>query len=148
MRKKDELTRPDTCMAHAHPNEMVFVLLSRDPAAPAAIRAWASERIRLGKNEAADPQIVEALQCANTMQAEGRKWADFPRTEDAPGSAKERISKIREIASNLGHPSEGLCDPHQVSKALLLIASLFETNGVLDAPPHPYVLKDGHLVPR
>lgn len=74
MRKKDELARPDTCMAHAHPDEMVFVLLGRDPAAPDAIRTWANKRIELGKNDRFDPQIVEALDCADTMEIEGRKW--------------------------------------------------------------------------
>lgn len=74
MRKKDELSRTDTCMAHAHESEMVFVLLSRDAAAPIAIRAWVAERLRLGKNTEADEQIVEALACAATMEREGRKW--------------------------------------------------------------------------
>jgi phage-related baseplate assembly protein len=55
-------------MQHAHPNEMVFVLLSRDAAAPVAIRAWVAERLRLGKN------VVEALVCAQTMEVEGRQW--------------------------------------------------------------------------
>ena len=53
---------------------MIFVLLGRDAAAPVAIRAWVAERLRLGKNVATDAQIVEALDCAKTMEAEGRKW--------------------------------------------------------------------------
>ena len=39
MRKKDELTKEHTCMQHAHPEEMVFVLLGRDAAAPAGQQA-------------------------------------------------------------------------------------------------------------
>ena len=74
MRKKDELSKDHTCMRHAHPNEMVFVLLSRDSAAPVAIRAWVAERLRLGKNVDTDEQIVEALACARTMESEGRQW--------------------------------------------------------------------------
>lgn len=74
MRKKDELSKQHTCMQHAHPNEMTFVLLSRDVAAPVAIRAWVAERLRLGKNNDGDEQIVEALACAATMEAEGRQW--------------------------------------------------------------------------
>ena len=74
MRKKDELSREHTCMQHAHPEEMVFVLLSRDAAAPVAIRAWIAERLRLGKNVDTDEQIVNALECANTMEVEGRAW--------------------------------------------------------------------------
>jgi hypothetical protein len=78
MRKKDELSRSDTCTAHAHPEEMLFVLLGRDAAAPAAIRAWVGERLRLGKNTPHDEQIKEALECARTMEAEGRKWVRCP----------------------------------------------------------------------
>ena len=74
MRKKDELTRQHTCMQSAHPEEMTFVLLSRDAAAPVAIRAWVAERLRIGKNTDADPQIVEALECARTMEDEGDRW--------------------------------------------------------------------------
>jgi hypothetical protein len=76
MRKEDELSKKHTCMQHAHSKEMVFVLLSRDAAAPAAIRAWVAERLRLGKNTKTDKQIVEALACAQTMETEGTKWRD------------------------------------------------------------------------
>jgi len=74
MRKKDELSQHHSCMSHAHPEEMTFVLLGRDAAAPFAIRAWCAERIRLGKNDPSDCQITEALECADTMEVEGRKW--------------------------------------------------------------------------
>lgn len=74
MRKKDELSLEHTCMSSAHPEEMVFTLLSRDPAAPVAIRAWVAERIRIGKNTAGDAQITEALACAETMESEGGRW--------------------------------------------------------------------------
>jgi hypothetical protein len=74
MRKRNELSNEHTCMQHAHPNEMTFVLLSRDAAAPFAIRSWVAERIRLGKNAEGDEQITEALACAQTMEDEGRKW--------------------------------------------------------------------------
>lgn len=80
MRKKEELVEgASTCMGHAHPEEMVSVLLSRDAAAPVAIRAWVAERLRLGKNVDTDEQIVTALACAQTMESEGRLWAGpFP----------------------------------------------------------------------
>lgn len=79
MRKKDELSKEHTCMRHAHPDEMVFVLLSRDAAAPVAIRAWVAERLRLRKNVETDPQIVDALECARVMETEGRLWTGpFP----------------------------------------------------------------------
>lgn len=70
MRKRDELSNPNGCMSRASDDEMTFVLLGRDAAAPAAIRAWITERIKLGKNTPCDPQIVEAEECARTMEAE------------------------------------------------------------------------------
>jgi hypothetical protein len=69
MKKQEELTNPNSCMSRAKDDEMTFVLLGRDAAAPYAIRAWAEHRIRLGKNSLADPQIIEALKCADAMEA-------------------------------------------------------------------------------
>lgn len=68
MRKQDELENPSSCLNKAKDGEWLFVLLGRDAAAPVAIRAWVAERIRLGKNSADDPQIVEALACAEFME--------------------------------------------------------------------------------
>lgn len=68
MLKMEELKNPQSCMSRAKPEEMTFVLLARDPAAPDAIRHWVHERIRLGKNQPTDPQIQEALGCAKTME--------------------------------------------------------------------------------
>ena len=70
MRKRDELNHPASCMNRARENEMTFVLLGRDAAAPIAIKAWCRERVRLGKNLPDDPQIVEAYECAVTMELE------------------------------------------------------------------------------
>lgn len=71
MRKDRELI--EGCMAKAKDDEMTFVLLGRDVAAPATIRFWVNERIRLGKNVAEDPQIVEALECAKIMEGESNE---------------------------------------------------------------------------
>ena len=68
MIKREELTNPKSCMSRAKDDEMTFVLLGRDAAAPATIRFWVDERIRLGKNCLMDPQIVEALECAASME--------------------------------------------------------------------------------
>ena len=70
MRKFWELTNPHSCMFRAKDQEMTFVLLGRDLAAPVAIRAWIAERIRLGKNQPDDAQIIEAEACARTMESE------------------------------------------------------------------------------
>lgn len=70
MRKRDELTDPRSCMSRARDDEMTFVLLGRDAAAPAAVRAWIAERIRLGKNSPADEQIIEAQNWIDTVLRE------------------------------------------------------------------------------
>lgn len=70
MRKIPELFNPFSCLSKAEDHEMLFVLLGRDVAAPATIRFWIEERIRLGKNKPSDSQIVEARRCANTMARE------------------------------------------------------------------------------
>lgn len=71
------------------------MLLSRDAAAPVAIRAWVAERLRLGKNTELDPQIIEALDCASTMELEGRKWVGAA-THYPPGMGEESRRLHRE----------------------------------------------------
>lgn len=73
MIKRDEEKRADSCFNRALPDEWLFVLLGRDAAAPATIRAWCAERIRLGKNEPGDAQVSEALECAAEMERKGGK---------------------------------------------------------------------------
>lgn len=73
MRKCDELTNPRSCMSRAHDSEMVFVLLGRDVAAPAAIRFWVGERLERGKNVPDDPQIIDALATAAAMEEDQRR---------------------------------------------------------------------------
>lgn len=95
MRKHDELSLKSTCLQSAHQNEMVFVLLSRDAAAPSTIRFWVEERLRLGKNVRTDEQIVEALACALTMESEGRKWVGAA-SHYPPGMGEESRRLHRE----------------------------------------------------
>jgi hypothetical protein len=76
MRKSAELESKTGCLAKAWDNEMIFVLLARDPAAPAMIRAWVAERIRLGLNTDADFQIHEALNCAAIMERQREPLRD------------------------------------------------------------------------
>lgn len=68
MVKTEELNNPQSCLNRAAPDEMLFVLLSRDIAAPATIRTWVSLRIGFGKNKPDDPQIKDALECAKRME--------------------------------------------------------------------------------
>lgn len=70
MRKRDELTDPTSYLSRAHEDEWCFVLLGRDRAAPAAIRAWIAERLRLGKNQPGDSQIIEARQWIAAVEEE------------------------------------------------------------------------------
>jgi hypothetical protein len=72
MRKRDELTDPNSCLNKAQESEWLFVLLGRDIAAGAAVRAWIAERIRLGKNCPDDPQISEAEAWIANAEAERR----------------------------------------------------------------------------
>lgn len=69
MVKSEELSNPQSCMNRARENELTFVLLGRDRAAPAAIRVWCDERVRLGKNSREDAQIVEAMDWVRTVEA-------------------------------------------------------------------------------
>lgn len=73
MTKRDEIEDTESCFNKACENERLFVLLARDPAAPAAIRAWVAERLRLGKNKPEDDQIREAVECAALMEIERRE---------------------------------------------------------------------------
>lgn len=72
MIKRQELTDPESCMSRAADDEMTFVLLGRDSAAPHTIREWCKERIRLGKNTTTDRQIAEAMACAAAMEQSRR----------------------------------------------------------------------------
>ncbi len=70
MRKRDELTNPNSCMSRAHDDEWTFILLARDVAAPVAVRAWIAERIRLGKNRPDDLQIAEAERWVQAVESD------------------------------------------------------------------------------
>jgi hypothetical protein len=67
MKKKDELSDPNSCLNRAWGDEYIFVLLERDESAPKMIREWCAERIRLGKNKPEDEQITSALDMADEI---------------------------------------------------------------------------------
>lgn len=85
-------------MSKAKDDEMTFVLLGRDEAAPAAIHAWVKERINLGKNKPGDVQIVEALVQARAWTAPDKSVAN-PAAQPAPGwiSVKERLPQLKAV---------------------------------------------------
>lgn len=68
MIKSDVIDNPQACLNTAYDQEHLFILLARDPAAPVAIRAWITERLRLGRNKPGDEQIREAYECAALME--------------------------------------------------------------------------------
>ena len=68
MIKRDEIANPNSCLNRARDDEMLFVLLERDDASPATLRFWISERIKLGKNQPGDAQLVEAEEAARYME--------------------------------------------------------------------------------
>jgi hypothetical protein len=70
MRKRDEIGKQDSCLNRAHNDELIFVLLSRDEDAPRTIRYWIACRIESGKNKPGDPKLIEAEECARTMEIE------------------------------------------------------------------------------
>ncbi len=76
MLKSREISDPSSCFNKAGDGELLFVLLGRDKAAPAAIRMWIRERLRRGLNQSSDPQITEARNCA--LQMERQKSAPSP----------------------------------------------------------------------
>ena len=76
MRKEKERAIANSCWNKADDGERLFILLGRDVAAPAAIRAWADARIALGKNKARDNQILDALKCADIIEKELREKKD------------------------------------------------------------------------
>lgn len=63
----------DGCFARAMDDEPMFVLLARDPSAPALARQWADERaaaIHRGDRPETDiEQVIEARRCADRMEA-------------------------------------------------------------------------------
>lgn len=68
MKKNEELASPTSCLNKAEEDEMVFVLLERDAAAPDAIRAWIESRIKRGLNQPLDEQLVKAEKVAQYME--------------------------------------------------------------------------------
>ncbi len=60
------------CYASAELDEPMFILLGRDPHAPAAVRKWADDRlamIRAGQKPLDDMRMIwEARECADAME--------------------------------------------------------------------------------
>jgi hypothetical protein len=76
------------CYAKAEPNEPMFVLLGRDPSAPAVVRDWADRRelmIDNGQKPESDRAMVaEARECATAMDVFRADRKLTPGDLDAP----------------------------------------------------------------
>jgi len=70
--KQEEIDNPDSCWNKAEPDEMIFVILARDKAAPATLRKWADERLAEGLNGPMDQKIINARAAAATMEEQFR----------------------------------------------------------------------------
>lgn len=75
MRKRDELSDPNSCLNKARDDERLFVLLARDEDAPETIRFWIAKRIKRGKNKPDDQKMIEAEECARLMEEEQKASA-------------------------------------------------------------------------
>lgn len=102
MRKRDELTVQTSCLNVAYPDEMLFILLARDPAAARAVREWVNERLRLGKNDGADAEIADALAIAQAMDDERAEIRARVATDrKARDNALELRNRCDELAADL-----------------------------------------------
>jgi hypothetical protein len=68
MKKRDEISDPNSCLNRAGEDETIFTLRAHDIAFPYTVRQWAEERVRLGKNEPDDEQITSALNDAREVE--------------------------------------------------------------------------------
>lgn len=68
MKKRDEISDPNSCLSRARDDEWVFTLLERDITSPDVVRYWVMKRILAKKNKMGDPQIAEALQWADRVE--------------------------------------------------------------------------------
>lgn len=96
MRKQYELTNPKSCMSKAREDEMTFVLLGRDPAAPSTIRYWAGRRVDLGLNRPEDEKLAEAKKCAEIMEAERAFFETLPLSSGSPPEPTQVPASIAE----------------------------------------------------
>jgi hypothetical protein len=78
MMKYREADDVSSCWNRAKRYEMVFVLLERDAAVPSTIRHWIAERIRLGRNQPGDDQLVEAELIAKQIELSLRHAGKLP----------------------------------------------------------------------
>jgi hypothetical protein len=75
------------CYVAAKPDEPMFVLLGRDPMAASLVRRWAVARYYEGEETA---KVIEALDCADALEAWAREAGKIPRTAASGGDNADR----------------------------------------------------------
>jgi hypothetical protein len=95
------------CYANALPDEPLFVLLARDPQAPALLRAWADGRelaIARGSRPASDEAMVhEAKLCADEME----RWR---KRNDGAWRNACTFPQVRGHCIKRAHPIDEACE--------------------------------------
>ena len=96
MRRIDEVRNPLSCLNKAKDDELIFVLLARDPCAVETVRFWASTRVSKGINKPTDQKIAEALAWADKVEADWEE-AERPaqvRVEGEPANKPVILRKL------------------------------------------------------
>lgn len=73
MKKVEEISNPCSCFNKANDEEMLFVILERDPSAVATVMKWIEHRITLGINKPGDQKILAAFEWIDTVVMNRRK---------------------------------------------------------------------------
>jgi hypothetical protein len=106
MRKIDEKNLPSSCWNKALDDEVMFVLLARDPDAPLAISAWMrARRDRLGPDARADTEAASA--CAAAMAKQHRAVRNALTIASVNQRPAEN-SQVTNIAQGCGEASESV----------------------------------------
>ena len=77
----------DKCLEKALPDEMLFVLMARDPTAPKIVRAWAGANVGKQPRE----KIQEALDCADEMEKTCADVNARKNTQMTPTEVKNKL---------------------------------------------------------
>ena len=84
------------CYANADPDEPMFILLGRDPHAPAAVRRWAHDRevmIESGEKPGSDmAMVIDARECADAMERYAA-WRKRKKPDNGPDSTGKTPSQ-------------------------------------------------------
>lgn len=91
--KRRELSDPQSCLNRAGELELIFVLLARDAAAPAAIRKWVDERMLANKIN--HEQAKEALLCADMMEDQRKGFLLHKPAPDTELNVRLRTESLR-----------------------------------------------------